>query len=137
MHEINCNWKGDMAFSSIISGHEIIIDADKEFGGKDSGARPKPLILLALAGCSGMDVVSILKKMREPLSWFNIKVKGELTEENPVTYKDITIIYEFKASDGLKNENVKKAIDLSMERYCGVSALLQKALNLSHEIVYL
>ncbi|GAB1431864.1 OsmC family protein [Spirochaetota bacterium] len=137
MHEINCSWKGEMAFGSSINGHEIIIDADEDFGGKDKGPRPKPLLLLSLAGCSGMDVVSILKKMREPLSWFNIRVKGELTQEHPKTYSDITIVYEFKSSDGLKDDNVKKAIELSMERYCGVSALLKKAVNLKHEIVYL
>jgi putative redox protein len=84
-----------------------------------------------------MDVVSILKKMREPVSWFNMKVRGELTEEHPKTYTSISLVYEFKAADGLKDENVRKAIDLSQERYCGVSALLKKAIPVSHEIVYL
>ncbi len=137
MHEIECSWKGDMAFSAQVNGHEIILDADETVGGHDAGPRPKPFILVALAGCSGMDVVSILKKMREPVSWFNMKVRGELTEEHPKTYTAITLVYEFKAADGLKDENVRKAIDLSQERYCGVSALLKKAIPVSFEVAYL
>jgi putative redox protein len=137
MHEIECSWKGDMAFSAQVNGHEIIVDADEKVGGHDAGPRPKPFILVALAGCSGMDVVSILKKMREPLSWFNMKVRGELTEEHPKTYSSITLVYEFKAADGLKDESVRKAIELSQDRYCGVNALLKKAIPVSYEIVYL
>ncbi len=137
MHEINCSWQGDMAFDAEVNGHTIRLDADESVGGKDSGPRPKPLILAALAGCSGMDVVSILKKMREPLTWFNVKVQGDLTEEHPKTYRAVRIVYEFKASDGLKDENVRKAIGLSQDRYCGVNALLKKALPVDTEIRYL
>ena len=137
MHEISCAWKGDMAFTAEINGHTIILDADEAFGGKDEGPRPKPLLLASLAGCSGMDVVSILKKMREPVSWFNVRVQGELSDEHPKMYTSIKLYYEFKASDGLKDENVRKAIDLSQERYCGVSALLKKAVPVEYEIAYL
>jgi putative redox protein len=137
MHEINCAWQGDMAFDAEVNGHTIRLDAEEGVGGKDSGLRPKPLILTALAGCSGMDVVSILKKMKEPLTWFNIKVQGDLTEEHPKTYLAVRIVYEFKASDGLKDENVRKAIGLSLDRYCGVNALLKKALAVDSEIRYL
>ncbi|MBU0927707.1 MAG: OsmC family protein [Spirochaetes bacterium] len=137
MHEISCAWKGDMAFAAEVNGHTIVLDADEAFGGKDEGPRPKPLILASLAGCSGMDVVSILKKMREPVSWFNMRVQGELSEEHPKSYTSVRIIYEFKASDGLKDENVRKAVELSQERYCGVNALLRKAIPVEFEIAYL
>jgi putative redox protein len=137
MHEVSCAWKGDMGFTAEVNGHQIQLDADEAFGGKDEGPRPKPLILASLAGCSGMDVVSILKKMREPVSWFNMRVQGELSEEHPKMYTSIMIIYEFKAADGLKDENVRKAVDLSQERYCGVSALLRKAIPVEYEIAYL
>jgi putative redox protein len=137
MHEINCSWNGDMAFTASVNGHDIVLDADEQFGGKNSGPRPKPLILTALAGCSGMDVVSVLKKMREPVSWFNMRVEGDLTEEHPKTYTKVRIIYQFKKSDGLKDESVRKAIDLSQERYCGVAALLRKALELETAVEYL
>ena len=137
MHEISCAWKGDMAFTAEVNGHKIVLDADEAFGGKDEGPRPKPLLLASLAGCSGMDVVSILRKMREPVSWFNVRVQGELSDEHPKMYTAVKLFYEFKASDGLKDENVKKAIDLSQERYCGVSALLKKAVPVEYEVVYL
>jgi putative redox protein len=126
-----------MAFTAKVNGHEIVLDADSQFGGKDTGPRPKPLILTALAGCSGMDVVSVLKKMREPISWFNMRVEGDLAEEHPKTYTKMRIIYQFKKSDGLKDESVRKAIDLSHERYCGVAALLRKALELETAVEYL
>lgn len=136
MDEISCNWKSDMAFEASVNGHTMMLDATDEVGGHDLGPRPKPLTLVSLAGCTGMDVISILKKMREPVSWFNVRVQGETTTEIPKTYIKIKIIYEFKASDGLKDENVRKAINLSKERYCGVSALLRKAAELEDEIVY-
>lgn len=136
MHEIQCAWTGDMGFDAVVNGHTIRLDADAEFGGKDAGPRPKPLLLVALAGCSGMDVVSVLKKMREPISWFNMRVEGELGEQHPKTYERIKIIYEFKASDGLKDENVRKAVDLSRERYCGVNAMLSKAAAMDFEVRY-
>jgi len=137
MHEISCAWRGDMAFAATVNGHELMLDADQAFGGKDEGPQPKPLMLVSLAGCSGMDVISILRKMREPVSWFNMRVQGELSDEHPKMYTSMKVLYEFKASDGLKDENVRKAIDLSQERYCGVSALLKKAIPVEYEIAYL
>ncbi|HSV56196.1 MAG TPA: OsmC family protein [Magnetospirillaceae bacterium] len=135
-HEITCSWTGDMAFEAEVSGHRIKLDAEASVGGKDAGPRPKPLVLVALAGCSGMDVVSILKKMREPLTWFDVKVFGDLVEEHPKYYSSIKIVYEFKASDNLKDENVRKAVTLSQEKYCGVNALLRMAVPVEWEIVY-
>jgi putative redox protein len=137
MHEITCSWNGELAFTAHVNGHEIMLDADAEFGGTDAGPRPKPLVLAALAGCSGMDVVSVLKKMREPISWFNVRVEGDLSEDHPKTYTAMRLIYEFRKADGLKDENVHKAIDLSMDRYCGVAALLRKAIPLSYSVEYL
>lgn len=137
MHEINCAWDGAMAFTAEVNGHTIKLDADEAFGGKDAGPRPKGLLLVALAGCTGMDVASMLQKMREPITWFNVRVKAEQTEEHPKTYRDIVVVYEFKASDGLKDENVRKAVELSREKYCGVAAMLKQATTVGHEIVYL
>ena len=137
LNEITCQWKSDMAFSAEVGGHTITLDADETVGGKDSGPRPKPLVLVALAGCTGMDVISILKKMREPITYFNVRVQGDLTEEHPKTYSTIKIIYEFKTSDGLNDANVRKAIALSQDRYCGVSALLKKAIPVDFEVRYM
>lgn len=137
MQEITCSWKGDMAFGAQIDGHEVILDAAPDVGGHDSGPTPKPFILVSIAGCTGMDVISILRKMREPVSWFNVRASGELTTEHPKTYTSITVVYEFKAADGLKDENVRKAVSLSEKRYCGVFALLRKAIPVTTEIRYL
>ena len=80
---VNSSWLGNMAFEGDVNGHKILIDADPSVGGESRGARPKPLMLLALAGCTGMDVISILRKMRVDVARFNVRVEGDLTDEQP------------------------------------------------------
>jgi len=109
------------------------LDANPEVGGKDLGPRPKPLMMVALAGCTAMDVVSILKKMRVNIEGFNVRVEGELTEQHPKHFDSMHIIYEFKGKD-LPVDKIKKAIEMSQETYCGVSASYRKAMQLSYEI---
>ena len=132
-NSINLNWKKGMAFEAEVNGFKIMVDASPEVGGADMGPRPKPLMLVALAGCTGMDVVSILKKMRVEVDDLNIKVEGELTDEHPKEYTKMHIIYEFSGKD-LPKDKLQKAIELSQERYCGVSATYKKALDVSYEI---
>lgn len=132
-HEVNVKWMDNMAFEAEFGGHKVMMDAGEESGGNDSGIRPKPLMLTALAGCTGMDVVSILKKMRVEVEDLNIRVEGDLTEEHPKHYYKMNVIYEFKGKD-LPLEKLKKAVSLSEERYCGVSALYQKAITVTTEI---
>lgn len=122
-----------MAFESEINGHKIIIDADTAVGGEDRGPRPKLLMLSALGGCTAMDVVAILKKMRVDIEGLNVIVEGDLTEEYPKHFYKMHIIYEFKGKN-LPVEKLQKAIDLSSERYCGVSAVYRKAMELTSEI---
>lgn len=136
-HEVVTTWAGGMAFESDIFGQKVRMDSSKEGGGADSGCRPKPLLLTALAGCSGMDVVSILQKMRQPLSWFDMKVEGELTEEQPTYYKSMAMVYRFKEADGLDKAKVEHAVRLSSESYCGVSALFKLAIPVTWSIEYL
>ena len=93
--EVGCRWKGGMAFETEMDGHKIVIDATPEVGGKGLGPRPKPFMLLALAGCTGMDVISILTKMGQEVSWFNVRVESEMTHEHPKHYSGFHIIYEF------------------------------------------
>jgi len=130
---INVKWAGDMAFEAIIDEYRIMVDANPEVGGKNAGPRPKPLLMVSLAGCTGMDVISILKKMKVEVAGFNVKVEGILTEENPKQFTSMHLIYEFTGSN-LPQDKIKHAIDLSQEKYCGVSATLKKAINLSYEI---
>lgn len=131
--EIQVKWAGDVAFEANVDDHKIMMDAKTEHGGKNKGTRPKPLMMVALAGCTGMDVVSILNKMRVEIEDFNITVTGELTEEHPKYYTSMHIIYEFKGKD-LPHDKLMRAIELSQERYCGVSAVYRKAMNLTFEI---
>ena len=131
---IDMNWNGAMGFETDLDGHKLVIDALPKVGGGDLGPRPKVLMLVALGGCTGMDVVSILKKMRVELTSFNVGVEANITEEHPKHFDDMKIIYEF-SGDNLNKEKLKKAIDLSMERYCGVSIVYRKAMNVNYEIV--
>ena len=130
---VTTDWLEKMAFESEINGHKIIIDAAPESGGEDRGPRPKPFMLAALAGCTAMDVISILKKMRVEPTHFRVKVEGDLTEEHPRHFTKMHVIYEFTGKD-LPLDKLQKAVELSEERYCGVSAVYRKALELSSEI---
>ena len=133
-HEINVAWTGNMGFEAEVNDFKIKLDADEKVGGNNQGPRPKALTLVALAGCTGMDVVSILAKMRVVPEDFDVKVSGELTEEHPKYYDKIHIKYFFKGKD-LPMAKLEKAINLSQERYCGVSAMLGKAAQITHEII--
>ncbi len=130
---LNVKWTGNLSFETEIAGHKLIIDAGVESGGDDKGVRPKPLMLAALAGCSGMDVVSVLKKMRVDIEDLQISVEGDMTEEHPKYYQTMHVIYQFKGKD-LPVDKLQKAIDLSMEQYCGVVALYKKAITVTTEI---
>ncbi len=130
---IGINWLGNMAFEGELDGHKITLDASSKVGGENRGPRPKPLMLFALAGCTGMDVVSILKKMRVSIGRMNISVDGELTEEHPKHFHRMHITYTFYGKE-LPKDKIQKAVDLSQERYCGVSFTYRKALTLTSEI---
>jgi putative redox protein len=127
------SWKGKMEFETELYGHKITVDAAPEGGGENKGTRPKILLFTALAGCSGMDVISILKKMQIEPEEFHVRVEGEMAEEHPKYYENMNIIYEFKG-ENLPIEKLKKAIDLSLDKYCGVAALFKKAIPISYEI---
>ncbi len=132
-HKVTTKWLENMAFETDFNGHKIIVDADPKFGGENRGPLPKPLLLNALSGCTAMDVVSILKKMQVEFETFEIDVDASMTEEHPKYYDKIHLIYTFKGKD-LPMKKLEKAVNLSQERYCGVSAMLMKASELTYEI---
>jgi len=132
-HVVDMAWTDNIAFETEMDGHKVIIDASEEVGGSDLGPRPKKLMLTALAGCTGIDVVMILKKMKVVPEAFNVIVEGELTEEHPKYYNKMKIIYQFKGKD-LPMEKLEKAVKLSEEKYCGVSAVYRKAMDMKTEI---
>lgn len=130
---ISLKWMDNLAFEVNVDGHKITIDAKTEVGGTDKGPPPKPLMMVALAGCTGIDVASLLKKMRVEFEEFNVKVEGDITEEHPKHFSGMHIIYEFAGKD-LPVDKIKKAIELSQDKYCGVSATYKKTMDLSYEI---
>ena len=130
---IDLTWLENMTFESEINGHKIKVDAGEENGGDDAGHRPKPLMLVALAGCTGMDVVTILKKMRVKYDDLTISVEANLTEEQPKYYDSMKVIYKFKG-DNLPIDKLQRAVQLSEEQYCGVSALYKMAIPVTFEI---
>ncbi len=132
-HEIDLNWDGGMQFTTAVDGHNITIDAPEAAGGKNNGPTPKKFMLVALAGCTGMDVVSLMNKMRVEYDSLNIKVEAEVTEEHPKHYTSMTVIYEIKGKN-VDETKVEKAVNMSIEKYCGVSAVYGKAMELKHEI---
>jgi len=136
MAESRAVWSGGLAFEALQDGHRFVIDGGTEFGGRDLGPRPKNLLLTALAGCTGMDVVSILGKMRITEFALEVVVRGEPGTEHPIVFTSISVEYRFRGRD-LPPEKLRRAVDLSRERYCGVSAMLSKAVEISHGIVIL
>ena len=132
-HETRATWQEGMSFDVALDGHTFAIDAAPEHGGANRGPKPKGLILSGLAGCTGMDVVAILNKMRMPFDSFDVAVVGELTEEHPKHYNRITVVYTFTGT-ALDEKKIEKAVRLSQENYCGVSEMLKHAAEISHEI---
>ncbi len=132
-HVVDLAWHKNMAFETDLDGHKLTIDASVEGGGDDLGPRPKKLMLLALAGCTGVDVIMILKKMKIEPEAFNVIVEGDVTEEHPKKYHTMKIIYQFKGKD-LPLDKLERAVQLSQEKYCGVSATYREALKLETEI---
>ena len=123
-----------MLFDANVSGHSVMMDATVDNGGENKGSRPKEMMLAALAGCTGMDVVSILKKMRVEFSALDIRIEANVTQEHPKHYDRMHVIYEFTGTD-LPMEQLKKAVDLSQNRYCGVSFVYKKAMEVTYEIL--
>jgi len=130
---LDLKWLDGMAFETELNGHKLVIDAGGAVGGKDRGPRPKPLMLLALAGCTGMDVISILKKMRVELDDFSVEVIANNTDEHPKHYDEMKVVYKFWGKD-LPEDKINKAVNLSEERYCGVSFVYRKYVKMSTEV---
>ena len=132
-HSIKTEWKGDMAFEADVNGHKVIMDATVEGGGHDLGSSPKKLQLVALSGCTGMDVVSILKKMRVEIEKCSIEVQGDVSDEHPKHYTKMHVIYQFTGKN-LPKDKLEKAVKMSEETYCGVEALYRLAIDVTSEI---
>ncbi len=132
-HFVDLAWTDKVAFTGDMDGHKITVDATEQSGGSDLGPRPKKLMLTALAGCTGIDVIMILKKMKVEPEAFNVIVEAEVTEEHPMHYTKMNVVYQFKGKD-LPMDKLEKAVKLSESTYCGVTAAYRKAMEMTWEI---
>lgn len=121
---VSVKWVEGMEFQATTgSGHSITLDARPEVGGQDHGARPAEMVLVGLGGCTGMDVISILRKMRQDVTGFEMEVSGEERTEHPKSYQRIEVRYKLWGND-IAPEKAERAIRLSRDRYCVVSHLV-------------
>lgn len=134
-HKISLSHLAEDKFDVLQNGKTIRIDAAPE--GVSTGVRPKALILSALAGCTAIDVVELLRKMRVDFTEFKIDVEGELTEEHPKTYKTVDLVYYVKLTNPADKDKMEKAVNLSQEKYCGVTAMVKAFADLKVRIEYL
>lgn len=134
-HEIESQWMGKMQFNALVNGHTIIMDTPERVGGEDQGPIPKPFVLTALSGCTGMDVIALLRKQGKQLTDLNLKVSGEISKQQPIEYVAAHIIYEMKGNA----EDEQAALDavmMSQEKICGVSSMLKKIMPVTWEVIY-
>ena len=135
-HTVTANWKEGMHFTASAPGGDVKLDAAEEVGGEGKGNRSKPLMLVSLAGCTGMDVASLVKKMHLEVDDISIEVKGELSEDHPKMYVTTHVQYNFKGSN-LNVDKLKKCVDLSFDKYCGVIAMFKSFSKVTKEINFI
>ncbi len=134
-HEVETQWMGKMQFNAAVDGHTVIMDAAERVGGDDHGPIPKPLLLTALSGCTGMDVVAYLRKTGKPVDGFSLKVTGELSLRVPIEYTAMHIVYDFAGPEA-NQAAALEAVTLSQEKYCGVSHMLKKIIPVTWAVRY-
>ena len=130
---LSVNWvDGMLMVGKSHSGHSITMDGPIEIGGENLGVRPMEMLLLGVAGCTMIDVVTTLKKMRQDLSHCETKINAERANEHPKVFTDIHIQFLVKGKN-LDSKKVDKAITLSAEKYCSASIMLGKTANITHD----
>lgn len=138
---IHTDWVGKMAFDSVVDGSVIHFDTEEQFGGTHHGFRPKPVVLSTLAACTGMDVISILKKKQVGFTSFRVTANGEYGDEYPKYYRKIHLVYIVTGPGFKGNEEVmvkvNRSVRLSIDNYCAVSAMLRNSCEITDEIILL
>lgn len=134
-HLVETQWMGKMQFNALVNGHTIVMDAPERVGGEDNGPIPKPFVLTALSGCTGMDVVALLRKGNKEVTDFDLRVAGEISKQAPIEYVSVHLVYNFKGP--LENQQAAlEAVMASQERLCGVSSMLKKIIPVTWEVHY-
>lgn len=134
-HDIDVQWMGKMQFNALVGDHTIVMDAPERVGGENNGPIPKPFVLTALAGCTGMDIASILRKANKLPDSFDIKVSGEISKRPPIEYIGVHVTYFFKGNDEAQSSALNAVMD-SQEKFCGVSSMLKKAIPVTWSVYY-
>jgi len=119
--------------ASTASGHELVLDASPDVGGTESGARPMELLMAGLGGCTGMDVISILRKMRQDVTSYKVRVSGEQAADHPRVFTSIQVEHVVRGR-ALKEDMVRRAVELSSTQYCPAEAMLRRAAHV--EVTY-
>jgi len=131
--KIQTTWQEKMRFKSVTGDHQIVIDAHSPIG-NDAGFTPKELVAAAIAGCTGLDVVSLLKKYKEPLESLEITTDVEQTEKGyPTVFKNVWLVFNFKGN--LTKEKVLEAVRLSQTKFCGVTAMIVKTAPIHYKVL--
>jgi len=124
-----------MQFNALVNGHTIIMDAPQRIGGEDNGPIPKPFVLSALSGCTGMDIVVLLRRAGKQLHELNLKVSGEISKQPPIEYTSVHIVYEMKGDPG-DEDAALEAVMQSQEKICGISHMLKKIMPVTWQVIY-
>jgi len=135
MMEAKVKWLANMQFvGEVPSGHNVLMDTRHEVGGENSAPAPMELLLIALGGCTGMDVVSILRKMKVEFESLEVGIRGERAFEHPKVYKKIELVYKVKGTGKMPvpPDKVKRAVELSQEKYCSITAMLKSTVEISY-----
>lgn len=125
-------WSEKIRFTAEVDNHTVAMDTKPPIG-KDTAITPKQMLIAAICGCTGMDVVALLKKYKQPLSKFEIEAEASVTEgPHPIVFKEVQLVFKLEGS--LEREKVLEAITLSQTKYCSVSAMLSKAFPINYTI---
>lgn len=135
MHHSSVDWKHDLIFDAHQNAQTFTLVSSTNGEDVEPGISPKNMLLTALAGCTGMDVASLLPKMRVPFTSLRVRVDGQLTDEHPRVYEHIHIVYEVGTTEEFRQQ-VERAIAKSTETYCGVHAMLSKGSTITHELFF-
>lgn len=131
--DVELEWESGLKFiSKTGSRHEIILDGSPEHGGSDAGLRPMEALLSSLGSCTGMDLATILRKKRRNLQKLKVKIHGERTNSHPHVFKTITMEYKIWGGD-ITDDDVQLALDLSLNKYCSVAAMIKKCCNVNYK----
>lgn len=135
-HNVTTTWRKKMQFESTNpSGETFLINAAEEHGGEGAGLRPKAMMLSALAGCSGLDVASLIEKMKLEVADFKIETIANLTEEHPKVYDAVAVEYHFYGNN-LNEAKLQRAVDLSVEKYCGVMEMFRQFAKIEIKVLF-